>query len=949
MKSYFRFTFILLLFIGVFVWQSSSVWAGLEHNIRGKAMTIGGAYEDNEYSLEFNGDDNYVRSTTINEPTNVYTVTGWINPNNLTPHHGDHSNHGFTIFSEDTSSYVLWLTVMENGELNLRAFKSGVDGEITSGANILENEWAHVAVTSIKGGETNIYVNGNLIHSYINPGTHTWGGNFYIGELRANRKIVFDGKIDDVRVYDLVLSPEEVDRLYRGVEISDDGLVGHWKFDEGSGSNAFDSSGNNNDGTLVNDPTWSSDVPEIKNRFIYFNCLDESGGVFPYTFTFLLGGDPCEIKHQGLNGLENNYGVHLDFSNYTFDGYALHDQFGLISFRNGIPSGESYDFIDNCSETSSDDCNDGNNCSACYDGAYDYINDTNRSQRVFGWAYVVESGDWIKLNSDEIIPIDRMGVFNYTSDKAGDFFGLFYHDNWGIVDLNCSESVYDCGPNYKVYVGKVELEEMSAPHWGESKACSGSAKGAVLRWRVHGGYFNRYDIRINNQNNFDAAYEFSLEQGHPGFSRFQATIGEYGFNYNLDWETSYYWWLRLHDDNVYSTSTDWIQFDHSNDPIDDVYGILSDNESGNTENNSVDHHLTFTTFKHEWPEPYLSWEGYPETNFLAGAANRFWATNQTKYYTSPGISVSLDNHSFVDNFNWWGTISGEVSDKITIVDAIDFPEEKDPIFHLDATAIEGLVNNDLIEKWEDKSAGAYHVEQNISNNKPRYHIDALNGRPAVYFDGSSFMENIDLEVSQPFTVFAVAKSDGNLNNAYILDSSIEEGVALGYSDTDKWLMWAGAILKGGSTNDNLSLWRAYYSGEDSALKIVQEENTFTPITSGDEEFINNKDGIVIGGSYDNNKHWEGYIAEIIIYQGNLSGSEIAEIEEYLLNKWGINQEDDATASKVDVYFESIIDDQKIWLSLTDPSGYTCSTSTIELDINYELPLWREIKAREESQ
>jgi len=36
------------------------------------------------------------------------------------------------------------------------------------------------------------------------------------------------------------------------------GLVGHWKFDDGSGSSAADSSGNNNTGTLINGPTWTA-------------------------------------------------------------------------------------------------------------------------------------------------------------------------------------------------------------------------------------------------------------------------------------------------------------------------------------------------------------------------------------------------------------------------------------------------------------------------------------------------------------------------------------------------------------------------------------------------------------------------------------------------------------------------------------------------------------------
>jgi hypothetical protein len=36
------------------------------------------------------------------------------------------------------------------------------------------------------------------------------------------------------------------------------GLVGYWPFDEGTGTIAYDKSGNNNNGTLLNGPTWTS-------------------------------------------------------------------------------------------------------------------------------------------------------------------------------------------------------------------------------------------------------------------------------------------------------------------------------------------------------------------------------------------------------------------------------------------------------------------------------------------------------------------------------------------------------------------------------------------------------------------------------------------------------------------------------------------------------------------
>jgi len=39
--------------------------------------------------------------------------------------------------------------------------------------------------------------------------------------------------------------------------VSEGGLVGYWKFDEGSGTAAIDSSGNDNTGTLINEPVWA--------------------------------------------------------------------------------------------------------------------------------------------------------------------------------------------------------------------------------------------------------------------------------------------------------------------------------------------------------------------------------------------------------------------------------------------------------------------------------------------------------------------------------------------------------------------------------------------------------------------------------------------------------------------------------------------------------------------
>ena len=54
-------------------------------------------------------------------------------------------------------------------------------------------------------------------------------------------------------------------------EAADPDLVGHWKFDDGSGTVAVDSSGNGNDGVFVGDPQW---VPGKLGGALEFNGDD---------------------------------------------------------------------------------------------------------------------------------------------------------------------------------------------------------------------------------------------------------------------------------------------------------------------------------------------------------------------------------------------------------------------------------------------------------------------------------------------------------------------------------------------------------------------------------------------------------------------------------------------------------------------------------------------------
>ncbi len=146
----------------------------------------------------------------------------------------------------------------------------------TSAVVLTANVWTHLVVTQVGTSSPSFYVNGVLKSSVLTtlsatpnlPATQVSA----IGRPGAFNAQYFKGLIDDVRIYNRVLSPREIQTLYQlsqakfnnsPVVSLASGLVGYWTFD-GQNTNwatgqTFDMSGNRNTGTMTN--MTSSTVP----------------------------------------------------------------------------------------------------------------------------------------------------------------------------------------------------------------------------------------------------------------------------------------------------------------------------------------------------------------------------------------------------------------------------------------------------------------------------------------------------------------------------------------------------------------------------------------------------------------------------------------------------------------------------------------------------------------
>jgi hypothetical protein len=153
------------------------------------------------------------------------------------------------------------MITLSGGSVCVPECNSAESGE----GNLQVNQWQHIAAT-YDGTNIVIYRNGERVSSTPWSGNVTHPKFVLIGIWETS----FNGLIADVRIWNTTRTQSQIQaNMNRRLSGSESGLVGYWKFDEGSGQTTFDSSNGHNDGTLgsssvedSNDPIWiTSDVP----------------------------------------------------------------------------------------------------------------------------------------------------------------------------------------------------------------------------------------------------------------------------------------------------------------------------------------------------------------------------------------------------------------------------------------------------------------------------------------------------------------------------------------------------------------------------------------------------------------------------------------------------------------------------------------------------------------
>lgn len=161
-------------------------------------------------AIDLDGSDDYVRipSGVVSDVENL-TVAAWVN------WEGGGSWQRIFDFGDSTSRYM-FLTPSSGSSGTLRfAINNGKGEQITETTVLATGTWVHVAMT-LSGHTATLYVNGSPVASNVaspNPtGFDFKPANNYIGKSQFSDPL-FNGRIDDFRIYDYALSGTQVAAL----------------------------------------------------------------------------------------------------------------------------------------------------------------------------------------------------------------------------------------------------------------------------------------------------------------------------------------------------------------------------------------------------------------------------------------------------------------------------------------------------------------------------------------------------------------------------------------------------------------------------------------------------------------------------------------------------------------------------------------------------------------
>lgn len=217
------------------------------------------------------------------------------------------------------------------------------------------------------------------------------------------------------------------------------------------------------------------------------------------------------------------------------------------------------------------------------------------------------------------------------------------------------------------------------------------------------------------------------------------------------------------------------------------------------------------------------------------------------------------------------------------------PAKDDLILWLNAGDLRETAHGDPVSIWPDSSGNGHHLDRAglgwgaapvYQSNSPGF----LNGKPSLYFNGSTLWTaaaNPELEARE---MFAVVTLEGDAENiATLLSVGAEgqppfkqvrrDGLAEAYADDT-------AFDFGGGANGTIRI-----DGEAGTDVSYNVPHVFSASQNSAEIYTN----LYLGWNVVHGRPWKGHVAEVLVYRHTLGDAERRAVGLYLSEKYGIEQ------------------------------------------------------------
>ena len=234
-----------------------------------------------------------------------------------------------------------------------------------------------------------------------------------------------------------------------------------------------------------------------------------------------------------------------------------------------------------------------------------------------------------------------------------------------------------------------------------------------------------------------------------------------------------------------------------------------------------------------------------------------------------------------------------------VLDSSGNPDTSYPGFYAWFDASDGVNGSgqpndgDSATMWVDNTGNGHDLIRASGDvtRQPVFRATAANGAPALEFDGNDFIwanQTTEFgEIAGAKTMFIVAEVDTTEVNSYIFDSCTGAGrnaLLTGQQATpDQWQIWTGTGLAGANgTPINRDVFEIHTLMIDAGL---QEHAIGGAMQYTGAEGAQALKGFLLGSRYTTSDALAGHIAEVLVYDENLSSTNRSDLEGYLDGKY----------------------------------------------------------------